>query len=551
MDPNAGSNPDGTGEPAPSAPRGSGRRKILMGAAVAGLGALIAAEAARSAGKPLPAAATVSTAASTVGSTVQGTVGQAVGAALGTTPVGSSLTDDQKLRHLLRRAGFGASPSELTDYQKLGLSGTIDRLINYETVDNSALEQRLNGLNLDLTKLPDLQRWWMLRMIYSARPLEERMTYFWHGHLTSAISKVGRPAPMLVQNNLFRANALGRFPDLLKAVSKDPAMMVWLDTQTNRKGHANENYARELMELFALGIGNYTEQDVREGARAFTGWALRGNFKMGEVTSFFNPRQHDDGTKTFLGHTGNFNGDDVVDIIVQQPASAHFIARKLFGFLAYPNPTDQVLAPLVDAYTKSGYSIKALVRAILTSDAFFAPQAYRVLVKSPVELIAGTARGLGVETNAVGLPGLATLMGQTLFNPPNVAGWPGGPAWLSSGTWLARLNFANRVVAAVEAPKPAVAAKPGVVSQLLHPNNPAQPTFSGAALDVKPDAAPGEFADAVVGLLLDGQINPDQRQVLVDYLTPPNGGAASPAWHDERRRGAIYLAMAMPEFHLG
>src|SRR5438270_765927 len=197
---------------------------------------------------------------------------------------------------------------------------------------------------------------------------------------------------MLNQNNFLRANALGRFPDILKGISRDPAMMIWLDTRSNKKGHANENYARELMELFSLGVGNYTEDDVRESARAFTGWGLQGQPKLGNLAFRFLPGQHDNGPKSFLGQTGNFNGDDIIDIIVRQPASAAFITKKLFSFFAYPNPPSSVLDPLVSAYTASGYSIKALVQAILTSDAFYAPTAYRALVKSPTEYVVGAAR---------------------------------------------------------------------------------------------------------------------------------------------------------------
>jgi hypothetical protein len=513
-------NPAPNGGPTPRGLHRFGRRSLLAGAAVAGLGALIAAEVASSAGGKAEAPP----------------------------------SEETRLRHLLRRAGFGASAAELDQYRPLGLNGTVDLLVDHAGVDNSALEQRLNRLNLDLTKRTDLERWWLLRMIYTARPLEEKMTLFWHGLLTSAFSKVGKPEPMLVQNNFYRAHALDRFPDILKGISRDPAMMIWLDTASNRKGHPNENYARELMELFSLGIGNYTEQDVRESARAFTGWVLRGDRKAGQIEAVFVPRQHDDGSKTFLGHTGNFDGDAIVDLIVQQPASARFIAKKLFSFFAYPNPSDDVLQPLVAAYTASNYSIKALVRAILTSDAFYSATAYRALVKSPADLVAGTVRALGLDTDAKGLPQMMAQMGQELFNPPNVAGWPGGPAWLASGTWLARLNFANRVVGTVgphpPAPSPAALGR-GSTTPLPGGSTPLS-TSGGEGSGVRPvlDGAPGEVVDRVDGLLLDGQISPDQRQVLVDYLTPPNGASPGNAWLDERRRGTLYLALAMPEYHL-
>ncbi len=484
-----------------------GRRGFLVSAVTASIGAMIAVDVAGSSSGPV-----------------------SVGA----------LTDELKLRHLMRRAGFGASPTELARYRALGIAGAVDRLVNFDQIDNSDLDRRLQSLGLDLTKRPDIGRWWLTRMIYTARPLEEKMALFWHGLLTSGIGKVGRTTPMVDQNNFLRTNSLGRFPDILKGISRDPAMMIWLDTASNKKGHANENYARELMELFSLGIGNYTEADVRESARAFTGWGLRGNFKLGQVEYVFEPRQHDVGPKTFLGRTGNFGGDDIVDIIVQQPASAHFITKKLFGFFAYPNPPDDVLQPLVDVYTSSNYSIRALVGAILTSDAFFSAQAYRALVKSPTEYIVGIARTIGLETDAKGLPYEGAQMGQELFNPPNVAGWHGGSSWLTSGTWLARLNLANRIAGAVN---------PGADRK----NPPGPPAGFDLNALVGGLATPDDVVNRLAEVFLDGQISPDQRQVLVDYLTPPNGATlsqANHAWLDERRRGAIYLMLAMPEYHL-
>lgn len=447
---------------------------------------------------------------------------------------GSSLTDEVKLRHLLRRAGFGAGPTELAEYRKLGLTGAVDRLMGYEQVDNSALESRLQGLNLNTEQRLDLERWWLLRMIYTARPLEEKMTLFWHGLLTSALSKVGRPGLMRQQNDFFRKNALGSFPDILKAVSRDPAMMIWLDLNTDLKAHPNENYARELMELFSLGVGNYTEQDVREGARAYTGWSYR------PLIGFaLNKNQHDEGEKTFLGQTGNFDGDAIVDIIVKQPASARFIVGKMFGFFAYPNPSNDALEPLIESYVSNGYSIKALVRSIFTSEAFYSPQAYRALVKSPIEFVAGTTRLLAIETDGKLLPAACVTMGQEPFNPPNVAGWPGGASWLSSGTWLARLNFIDRVIATIPPVGGTQSGSQQAEANLLS-------AFVAAS-------SPSDAVDIILDLFHDGQVSPAQRQVLIDYLTPPAGQSfttASKAWLDERHRGIVYLAMAMPEYQV-
>jgi len=526
-------------ETTPVVPKG--RRRLLANAFVAGLGAMLATQVAcgprqaANVGGPnvnaTPVADTPTPGPTPRSQTPSVTVAPAAAGIASLFPL-TNPSEDGKFQHLLRRAGFGASPSDLATYRSLGFAGAVDQLVDYDKIDNSALENRLNGLTIDLTKFPEIQRWWLLRMIYTARPLEEKLTLFWHGVLTSAISKVGSAPIMLNQNKYLRANALANFPDLLKGITRDPAMMIWLDTWTNRKGHANENYARELMELFSLGVGNYTETDVRESARAFTGLTLRGNRKLGQVQSFFAPRLHDDGTKTFLGHTGNFAADDIIDIIVPLPASAQFITRKMFDYFVYPNPTDNVLAPFVQTYRSSGYSIKELIRALLKSPEFSSPLAYRAEVKSPAEVVAGTARVLGIQTDGRGLPYLTDRMGQELFNPPNVAGWPGGTTWLSSGTWLARLNFANLVSALADSPR--------------DPSGPAHDVFAGAP------TSPTDLVDQLANLLLDGQLQPNQRQVLVDYLTPASGTLASAprAWLDERRRGALYLALATPEYHL-
>ncbi len=426
------------------------------------------------------------------------------------------LDERVKIAHLLRRAGFGASPRELAEYQALGLSGAVDRLVNYEQVPNVELEVRLNEQGLDLSDPLDLRRWWVLRMVHTARPLEEKMVLFWHGLLTSSLAKA-MPPLMLAQNQFFRAHALDDFPSILKGISRDPAMMRWLDLETNRKGHANENFARELMELFTLGVGNYTEQDVREVARAFTGWALdRSNPEA--PAWYFNQNQHDSGLKTILGQTGAFTGDDAIDIIVRQPAAARFISTKLFRFFAYPDPEPEVIDDLAATFTSSGFSIRAVVQRILSSDAFFSDRAYRAIIKSPTDLVVGTARTLELETIGTPLVQAIDAMGQTLLLPPNVAGWPGGPAWMGTGAWLARMNFANRVSSGqVGTPAPG-----SLLTQL---------------------GSGGDPVGTLVDGLLDGVLGQPQRDVLASYL------AAAPDT-EERQRGLVYLAMALPEYHL-
>lgn len=440
-----------------------------------------------------------------------------------------TVPDAAKMGHLLRRAGFGASPKDLAIFQPLGIPGATDRLINYASLANPIVDKIEQMFSFNFSNLHDIQRWWLLRMLYTTRPLEERMTLFWHGLLTSAVSKV-RPDSLYVQNKFLREHALDTFPNILKGISRDPAMMIWLDLQTNRKGHANENFARELMELFSMGVGNYTEQDVRESARAFTGYALRyhGRPQAGifnPPTFFFNTFQHDQGPKIFLGQTGNFTGDDIIDIIVATPASASYICRRLFSWFAYDDPEPEVLSNLVQTYTSSHYSIKAVVQTMLTSSQFFSTKAYRATTKSPTDYIVTALRSLGMITEGNLLPNFMPAMGQILFNPPNVAGWPGGPSWLNSGTWLARLNFAN-VFAASQTGWPSGSA---TIEEWLH--NQVGDNAAGAI-------------DLLSRQLLDSQLGDQQRSVLASYANDTSRTAP------ERFRGLTYLMLGLPEFHL-
>ncbi len=499
---------------------GLARRDVLRLAGVAGIAAVVAGVT-QACGKPAVATPTVttvpppaSTASPAPTPTVEPTKVPPSPATLAPRP--SVGNERVRIAHLLRRAGFGASQQELTRYEKMGLAATVDYLVDYENVDDGALESRLGSLNLDLTKLPDLQRWWLLRMVYTRRPLQEKMVLFWHGVLTSGNSRVARPERMWKQNELFRQQALGRFDVLLKAVARDPAMLVWLDSQSNRKSAPNENFARELMELFSMGPGNYTEEDVRESARAFTGYFLNNQ------GFFFNTGQHDYGVKTFLGESGPFTGDNIIDIILKQAATPHFVCRKLFSFFAYETPEPEVLARLREALVNSGYSVKAAMKELLTSEAFYSEKSYRSQTKSPVELLVGTMRTLGVETDAIGLPQLLSRMGQSLFDPPNVAGWPGGAAWINSSTLLERVNFANRIAADRRIFKPLEA-------------------LGGSGV-----RAPREITDYYVRLLLDGVVPAEENAIIYDYAD----SVVRTSDTDAALRSVAYLLLASPAYQL-
>ncbi len=436
--------------------------------------------------------------------------------------------EDPRIRmgHLLRRAGFGANEEEMDRFLAMGEEATVEYLIEYEAADDSALEKRLSGLGLDLEKLRDLQRWSLLRMIYTQRPLQEKMVLFWHGLLTSAFKKVGKGPYMLNQDQLFRRQALGEYDVLLKAISRDSAMLIWLDSRVNNKKAPNENFARELMELFSMGIGPYTEADVRESARAFTGWGLK------KKDFIFRENQHDYGTKTFLGRTGEYSGDDIVDIIMEHPATAQFVCRKLFTFFVHDDPEAATLTSLARTFNDTRYSVKAVMRQILTSPDFYSSKAYRAKIKSPAEFVAGTVRVLGIETDGRPLNALTDRMGQILFSPFDVSGWPGGAAWINSSTLLQRLNFANKIATARSR------------------------SFKFDPLQVAQDHGFNTAAAALnhfILLLLDGQAPSQDRQILLDYAQGLDGlsGSGNPsATVDEKLRSLVYLVMSSPDFQL-
>jgi uncharacterized protein (DUF1800 family) len=345
--------------------------------------------------------------------------------------------------HLLRRAGFGAPAAQVEHLAQGGLLNAVDSLLNYTQVPDTLAAPDPSILTTGMgARIEPLSEWWLTGMINTSRPLQEKMTLFWHGHFATAFYKVRSSQFMYQQNQLFRQNALGRFDDLLTGVYKDPAMLIWLDGRLNVKSVPNENFGREVMELFTLGVGNYTEDDVHANARAFTGWRL--DAKTGAVT--FVPRLHDDGSKTLLGQTGNWGADDAVRIMCAHPATGPFLAGKLWKFFASDTPSNAAIQRMADAYYSSDHSIAAMVRTMLTSPEFYSLETRTSWVKNPVDFMVTTARQLGLtQVDVTTWPRLLAVLGQELFNPPNVGGWPGGLNWINGGTMLTRFNIASRL----------------------------------------------------------------------------------------------------------
>lgn len=370
-------------------------------------------------------------------------------------------------RHLLARTGFGGGLAQIRSLQVLDYEKAVNQLLAKQnsTVstpppawatelppppeirqsmsedERRALRKKVRGWSLELKK------WWYEELLITESELNERMTLFWSNHFTSGLREVKWPPLIYKQNVLLRTHALGNFWELLAAVSRDPAMLLYLDNARNKKGKPNENFARELLELFTLGEGHYSETDIKEAARALTGWTV--NRRTGEFR--FARRIHDDGTKTFLGQTGNFDGDDILHIILQQPQVAIYITEKLWREFVSLQPDPIEVQRLATLFRESNYEIKPLVRAVLLSKAFRSVENRGVLIKSPVELLVGTARTLNLPIQDTRiLVGAGRRLGQDIFSPPNAKGWPGGKAWIDSNTLLIRQQIVQRVARGTE-----------------------------------------------------------------------------------------------------
>jgi uncharacterized protein (DUF1800 family) len=377
------------------------------------------------------------------------------------------LTDLELMAHLYRRAGFGGTRAEIEAAITRGYEATVEALLHPESQPDLDLDliYRFYPDMKEEREIEITQAYWVYRMINSPRPLEEKMALFWHSLFATAFNKSNHAQMVHRQVNTFRKHCLDKFRTILLELSRDPAMIFWLDNQENTKDVHNENYGRELLELFSMGIGTYTEDDVKACARAFTGWSIEttlntGPFGRNAWRFEYKPEQHDDSEKEFLGHRGNFDGEDVIDIIVQQPATARFIARRLYLFFVSDRPDEAAIAELAEVFQASNGDIRSVMRALLMSDVFRSPKAAYAKIKSPAEYVAGVARLVSdFQFPSWGIVSLALecrYMGQDLMNPPSVEGWHVGKEWIDTGILVERVNFASEQVG--DSTKPGVRA---------------------------------------------------------------------------------------------
>ena len=430
--------------------------------------------------------------------------------------------DTALMAHLLRRAGFGASRNELEEYIAMGYDGAVEALLNPSDPGNMPddLIRRYHVEQSELRDLAGSAAYWMYRMISTSCPMEEKIALFWHGLFATGYAKLNQARSLLNQVDMFRRSGLGSFEDLLVELSKDPAMIVWLDNNENHGSAINENYGRELLELFSMGIGNYTEDDIKECSRAFTGWTL-GNAEYmavraakdsirpyGRIAWHFDYRDedHDAGEKTFLGETGKFNGEDIIAIIAKQESTARFVATRLFQFFAADEITEdgeKAIQEMIASYFSSGYQIRAMLRTLFHTDYFKSDEARFARVKGPVEMVVGAIRMSGNYQNpALGIEKVSDTMlymGQGLLQPPTVEGWHEGSEWIDSGALVERVNFAARELSDVTSP-----GVRSIIDRLQ----------AGADHGV---LEPSDLADRCLDLLGPIEVSDETHSVLVQY----------------------------------
>ncbi|HVU64304.1 MAG TPA: DUF1800 domain-containing protein [Phycisphaerales bacterium] len=478
-------------------------------------------------------------------------------------------------RHLLWRAGFGGSPSQIATLVKWGPEKSVDHLLDYESIpfdqpksdlfdkdimrpatgeergeiararrmgDEAAVTRlrakRQEAERTDRQQMRDIQHWWLKRMVETPRPLEEKMTLFWHGHFATSYRTIEDSYHMYMQNQLFRSHAVGSYAKLLFEIIRDPAMLKYLNNDDSRKDKPNENLAREIMELFSLGVGNYTEKDIKEGARALTGYT----FDDDEFV--FRRNNHDNGVKYILGSSGALDGDKFVEAILRQPACARHMTLKLYRFFALDYPTGRkdfdhaiqgVLSSLESTMLASRYEIKPVLRRLFLSEHFYQPRVMVEQIKSPAQLVVGAIRSLSTPARDLGvLNDAMNMMGQNIFFPPSVKGWDGGRSWINTATMFIRQNILCFLL---------TGRTPNGFDPLARQER-FDPTPLLDQMGLSASSPANEIADGILRFAI-GRSEPHNREILVDLL-----GRQGTSPTSDTLTQAFLLVSAMPEYQL-
>lgn len=472
------------------------------------------------------------------------------------TPLPEKLWNRTLAAHLLNRAGFGGTPDQIDLMVAMGPDKAVASFVDAdeegdlfpaprmvepslrmefrrrmkEAPDEFAKREIQRELqHADTISMEDLRVWWLNRMRYTSDPLREKMTLFWHGHFATSNQKVNDPWLMLVQNETLRRNALGKIPPLLKDISRDPAMIRWLDLGQSRRDHPNENFAREVMELFSLGEGHYTEQDIQQAAKAFTGYRIRP--ETGEFR--FEEKDFDSSEKSFFGQAGPFTGDDIIDMIVARPQCARFIGRKLWTFFVSPEPTDDQVSDLAALLQANRLDIKPTLTTLFRSAAFFSPKAVHHQIKGPVQWMIQSTRMLGIPLpEARVLEASLSSLGQVLFAPPNVKGWDGGRAWISASSLLYRYNLASYLLS-------------GKARILGGGNGKVAVIPLGEIAPAERRTGPDELLDHVAFRVFNVPPPPRERAAFLTFL-----GKKPAPYSDDVVRDLLQIMMGTPEYQL-
>lgn len=481
-------------------------------------------------------------------------------------------------RHLLNRAGFGGTPAQIATLVKWGPEKSVDHLLNFDSVpfdpvkaddfdkdimrpynneergeiakarrmgDEEAVTRlrakRQESERTDRQQMRSIQHWWLKRMIETPRPLEEKMTLFWHGHFATSYRTIEDSYHMFLQNQMFRKHAVGSYAKLMFEIIRDPAMIAYLDNNDSRKDKPNENLAREIMELFSLGVGNYSEKDIKEGARALTGYT----FEDDDFT--FRKNNHDTGVKRILGSSGAMDGDGFVKTILAQPACARYMTRKLYRYFALDIPTgnkvvDQavanVLASLESTFVSSRYEVKPVLRRLFLSEHFYQPSVMLEQIKSPAQLVVGAIRSLNTPARDLGvLNDAMNMMGQNIFFPPSVKGWDGGRSWINTATMFIRQNILCFLLTGRTPSGFDALAKQEVFDSM--------PLLDQMGLSSSSPVE--EIADGILRFAI-GRSEPHNREVLVEVLKQRAGGGTGV--NNDTLTRTFLIVTAMPEYQL-